>query len=111
MAKANVVRLTLKISNCLDCPHVKTVSSPYTGDSFDMCDEDVVCTMANGRHQYRDGTMKGKAIVVSERWRLREQCKVPTWCPLTKKVNLVTLRKYLVSSRHDDWDDDDSWPS
>jgi hypothetical protein len=83
MSKPKAV--TLKITNCLDCPHHKKVTSTYTGDSFDMADIDVVCTLANGSHQSRDGITKGRAVLVSERWRVREQCVVPTWCPLTAK--------------------------
>lgn len=73
---------SLKLTNCLDCPHHKRVTSTYTGDSFDMADEDVICTLAPGTHRSQNGNDKGRAIVVSERWRLREQCTIPAWCPL-----------------------------
>lgn len=80
--------VSLKIMNCLDCPHHKKVTSTYTGDSFDMSDEDVVCTLADGQHRSQDGIIKGRAVSLSERWpkRQREECAVPTWCPLTKKA-------------------------
>lgn len=78
--------VSLKISNCLDCPHHKKVTSTYTGDSFDMGDVDVVCTLSNGTHQGQDGPFKGRAISVSDRWAKRSECVVPKWCPLTKKL-------------------------
>ncbi len=84
MSKLKTV--SLKIDNCLDCPHSKKVTSCYTGDSFDMADQDVVCTLAPGSHKSQDGVIKGKAITVSERWNLRKECVVPKWCPLTKKA-------------------------
>lgn len=78
--------VTLKIDNCLDCPHHKIITSTYTGDSFDMMDEDVVCTLAKGSHRGQHETVKGRAVSVSERWprRQREECVVPKWCPLIK---------------------------
>jgi hypothetical protein len=73
------------VSNCLDCPHVKRVTSSYTGDSFDMSDEDVICSLVTtNKHRCQEGLIVGKPIVVSERWRLREQCVIPDWCPLIK---------------------------
>jgi hypothetical protein len=75
--------VALKIANCLDCPHHKKVTALYTGDSFDMIDEDVVCTLAKGQHRSQDGIIKGRCITGSNRpWQSRAQCAVPTWCPL-----------------------------
>jgi hypothetical protein len=78
--------ITLKITNCLDCPHHKRYPSVIF-DSWDLADEDVVCTKAPGNHKIRGGTVKGKAVSVSERYETqrREECEVPKWCPLLKK--------------------------
>jgi hypothetical protein len=85
MAKEKSV--SLKITNCLDCPHHKKITSQYTGDSFDMADEDVICTLANGGpHRGAHETVKGRMIVGSERWNLRKYTTVSTWCPLTRRT-------------------------
>lgn len=63
--------VSLKITNCLDCPHHNQKPSPPTGDSFDMVDVDTFCTL------------EGRNISVSDRpWQVRENCAVPKWCPL-----------------------------
>lgn len=73
----------LKIENCLDCPHSKRVTSPYTGDSFDMADENVVCTKTPERKTQHNPS-GFRAMSVSERslTQQRKDCKVPSWCPL-----------------------------
>jgi hypothetical protein len=81
--------LVQRIANCLDCPFHKRITSEYTeytGDSFDMADEDVICTKVKRKRPIRGAheTVSGRAIVVSERWNLRKQCVVPDWCPLPK---------------------------
>jgi hypothetical protein len=73
---------TLKLENCLDCPHHKVITSEYTGDSFDMGDVDVVCTLANGTHKGAHERIKGRAISVSDRFAKRSETKIPKWCPL-----------------------------
>lgn len=80
------IQAILKITNCLDCPHHKRITSAYTGDSFDMSDEDVICTKVRNKRAIRGAheTVKGRAIVVSERWDIRQQCTIPTWCPIAK---------------------------
>jgi hypothetical protein len=60
----------LVISSCKDCPHCKIQSSPYTGDSFDMADDDWLCMKAD------------KFIVVSERFWTANKTPIPQWCPL-----------------------------
>jgi hypothetical protein len=77
--------VTLKIDNCLDCPKHKVITSTYTGDSFDMGDVDVVCTLAEGSHRGQHETVKGRAISVGDRFAKRSECEVPKWCPLKKK--------------------------
>jgi hypothetical protein len=54
------------------CPKCKIEQSPYTGDSFDMIDEDAFCTA------------KKKYLSVSSRpWQLEKELKrIPEWCPL-----------------------------
>lgn len=73
---------TIKIENCLDCPHSKKITSPYTGDSFDMSDEDLVCTLSPSQVKGQHETIKGKVIWPSERWWKREHGTIPKWCPL-----------------------------
>jgi hypothetical protein len=79
----------LPLDNCLDCPHHRKITSPYTDDSFDMSDEDVICVneQLKDRKECRGQFEKvlGRPILLSERWRLREQCTIPDWCPLPKK--------------------------
>ena len=60
------------ITGCIQCPHVKQVQSPFTGDSFDMIDEDAYCVKAN------------RMLAVSCRpWELTKILKtIPVWCPL-----------------------------
>ena len=78
--------VNLKIDNCQDCPHYRTITSEYTGDSFDMADEDSLCThpktvgrrACKGAHE----AVWGRPIVVSERWLKRTDTVVPKWCPL-----------------------------
>jgi hypothetical protein len=72
----------LTLDNCLDCPHHKVITSPYTGDSFDMGDVDVVCTLASGSHRGQHETLKGRPISVSDRYAKRSETTIPKWCPL-----------------------------
>jgi hypothetical protein len=76
--------VSLKLDNCLDCPHHKVITSQYTGDSFDAGDVDVVCTLADGtrpaRTHQRQGHQRQRPV------RERSECAVPPWCPLTKKA-------------------------
>lgn len=78
----------IEIDNCMDCPHMAQITSEYTGDSFDMADEDVICTnpKAPKRHEIRGvhDRIIGRAIVVSERWLKRSMTKIPDWCSLKK---------------------------
>lgn len=63
----------ITITCCRECPHLKITRAPYTGDSFDMIDEDAGCTLAK------------KSLAVSERpWQLERILKgpIPKWCPL-----------------------------
>lgn len=77
--------VTLKISNCLDCPHHKIVPA-VAFDSFDMVDEDVICLKSEGSHKSRYETHPHKAVTISNRpWQTRKECSVPVWCPLKKK--------------------------
>ena len=83
--------VTLKITNCQDCPHHKNHQSLPTGDSFDMCDEDTVCTHPDiiAKGYTNDGwgeKVKGRCITGSNRpWQIRKGCEpVPKWCPLVK---------------------------
>ena len=85
-AKKNKISITLKIENCLDCPHHKTLPDPGA-DSFDAMDEQVVCTLTKALpdaypNPYGEGF---RPILRAERWNIREQCSVPDWCPLIKK--------------------------
>ena len=86
MSKPNTVTIRLKITNCLNCPHSKTITSQYTGDSFDMIDQDVVCMMVKGQeHRGQHERVEGQPIVCGERHNLRSYCGVPDWCPLLKR--------------------------
>ena len=80
---------TLKIENCLDCPHSKRIADPGSSDSFDAGDESLCCTKTpykgNGNAGYGQ-PYPGRIIVISERWesRFRADAKVPDWCPLLR---------------------------
>ena len=79
--------VSLKISNCQDCPHHKDIPSPPTGDSFDMVDLDTICTLLGG-------PKGGKHITGSNRpWEVRRNCAVPDWCPLTAKPKKVSRKQ------------------
>lgn len=82
MPKTRSVKL--KISNCVECPHMKKVPS-IIFDSWDIADEDAGCTKAEGNHKYRYGIIKGKAIEVMERWWKPHHTAIPDWCPLLKE--------------------------
>ena len=62
-------KVLLSIGHCKECRYLKREQSPYTGDSFDMADEDWKCTKKN------------RYVVVSERWGL-DRLPIPEWCPL-----------------------------
>jgi len=66
--------ITLEITNCQDCPNHKNVPSSSTGDSFDMIDQDTVCTLANNR----------EITVANRPWEIRRNSEIPDWCPLKK---------------------------
>ena len=77
--------VTLKIDNCLDCPHSKLHPSVIF-DSWDYADEDLVCTKkSRSRHDVRHETVKGKPIFIMERYNHRKHAAVPKWCPLLKE--------------------------
>ncbi len=79
----------VKIDNCINCPHHKRITSAYTGDSFDMADEDSICVNpATSRRSDQRGaheTVHGRMIYGSERWWKKEYTAVPDWCPLLPK--------------------------
>jgi len=80
------LKATLKLTNCLQCPHHKQITSKYTDDSFDMVDVDTVCTLAKGKVSGAHETLKGRAISVSDRpWQAKANCDIPKWCPLLKE--------------------------
>lgn len=81
---------TLKVDNCLDCPHSERVSDPGSSDSFDASDESLCCTKTPYNVPYtscyvgRSGGYPGRIIVACERREseMRAEAKVPEWCPL-----------------------------
>ena len=63
----------MKYKNCMDCPAHKVKSDPDPFDSFCSDDEKVVCGHT------------GKNITVACRpHHKRNECTVPSWCPLRK---------------------------
>jgi hypothetical protein len=72
MAKTKTKKLV--IMGCFWCPKCKREQSPYTGDSFDMVDEDAFCT----------GVTPRRILTASSRpWTLEKELKgFPEWCPL-----------------------------
>jgi hypothetical protein len=66
--------VTLKIKNCLDCPHHQVLPDPDPNDWFCDDDEKVVCNKANGR-----------VVTCANRpYETRKSSVVPAWCPLGK---------------------------
>lgn len=82
MKKVNTV--TFKITNCLDCPHHKRLPDPGE-DSFDAMDIQVVCTLTPDEDKFNRFGEGKRPILRAERWRIREQCSIPNWCPLLGK--------------------------
>lgn len=86
IATPNVVNLT--IANCQDCPFHRNVTTQYTGDSFDMVDEDTLCVhpvSAASRYAERAAyvDVRGRVVTGSNRpWQIRKESTVPAWCPL-----------------------------
>lgn len=87
MAKKKLIEIT----SCKQCPHLKQITSPYTGDSFDMMDVDSICTNPklkrnkyHGSHKGQFEAVDGRALTVSDRpWQADKILKtIPSWCPL-----------------------------
>jgi hypothetical protein len=78
---------TLKIDNCLDCPHSERVSDPGSPDPFDMSDQSLCCRKTPYKSEGYGRAYPGRIIVACERSeaRMREDAKVPEWCPLIEK--------------------------
>ena len=58
--EVNIVEKTLKIDNCMDCPHHLVRPDPDPDDWFCDDDEKVVCTQV----QTKDGTNRDRKSVV-----------------------------------------------
>lgn len=70
---------TLKIDNCMDCPHHLVQPDPDPNDWFCDDDEKVVCTQV----QTKDGT--NRVITCACRpYQKRAVCEIPDWCPLNQ---------------------------
>lgn len=78
----------LPITGCKQCPHMKQITSPYTGDSFDAGDVDSICThpqVSQGEeHKGQYKSVFGRVLSVSDRpWQAdKELATIPKWCPL-----------------------------
>lgn len=101
MSKSSKRAVTLKIENCLDCPHSKKIRDPSSADSFDAQDVSLCCTMAprtQGRMETDLGEIiPGRFVIACERTIKRADAKVPGWCPLLKTKNGCS-KANLVSS-------------
>lgn len=66
--------VTLKISNCTECPHHEVRPDPDPDDWF--CDDDVkvVCK----KTEREDNTI----TAACRPYRVKEESDVPEWCPL-----------------------------
>lgn len=77
---------TLKIDNCLDCPHSKKIRDPGSSDSFDSHDESLCCTKTPTITRTITDlgeSIPGRFIIACARTIRREEAEVPVWCPLT----------------------------
>lgn len=66
-----MLEVSLKLTNCMDCPHHRVEADPDPDDWF--CDDDikVVCTKAD------------RNITVACRpYNTRKESDIPEWCPL-----------------------------
>jgi hypothetical protein len=62
---------SLKLTNCMDCPHHQVEMDPDPYDWFCDDDERVYCKKAN------------KNVTVACRpYNKRKECEIPDWCPL-----------------------------
>lgn len=66
---------TIKLTNCIDCPHHRVMPDPDPTDWFNDDDIKVVCS----KHP------EVKEITVACRpYNKREECDIPDWCPMFK---------------------------
>ena len=70
---------TLKIDNCMDCPHHLVRPDPDPDDWYCDDDEKVVCT----QFQTKEGTVRAIACACRP-YRKRAECEIPDWCPLNQ---------------------------
>jgi len=78
---------TIQIFNCMDCPHHMVVNDPDPTDSFCSDDLAVPCTKSpNIRQQTPFGSTEewdNRPVTFSCRpHHLRDECNIPSWCPL-----------------------------
>jgi hypothetical protein len=81
--------VSLKITNCMDCPNHEVVRDPDPTDSFCSDDEAVLCTKAPNTKKitqwYSNVPFEHRPITTSCRpYKKREECEIPNWCPLSK---------------------------
>lgn len=63
--------VTLKLDNCMDCPHHRVYPDPDPDDWFCDDDEKVVCSKA-----------ERNITTVCRPHHKRRECEIPDWCPL-----------------------------
>ena len=77
--------VTLKITNCMDCPHHRILADP---DPFDwFCDDDVKvrCELSRSSENHGGFYAKEPYVTVACRpYNTRKECEAPKWCPLRK---------------------------
>ena len=77
-----------KLKNCIECQHHEIIADPDPSDWFDDNDVAVVCkkTLNDKRNissKYHADHSNFKAITVACRpFKVKQECKIPSWCPL-----------------------------
>lgn len=74
---------TLRIENCLDCPHCYT-NRILTADSFEH-EEGAYCSEVVDKSTNGFGKNGQHKLIGSDDWNLRSYTKIPRWCPLLMK--------------------------
>lgn len=91
----------MKYNNCIDCPSYEITPDPDPYDWF--CDDDVKvrCKVANNQLPkfYKDGsvcTAEPYITVACRPHHVREECNVPSWCPLNNLEKWKDIMRDIV---------------
>lgn len=68
-------KVTIEITNCMDCPDHELLPDPDPYDWFCDDDEKVVCTKT------------GRNVTCACRpYNTRKECEIPHWCPRIRRI-------------------------